>query len=157
MPQQSESGLGSDEYTNVTTVVSDLANPEPAAKKRKTRGQYTKYSDADCAKLGRYASKHGIERARRLFLGDFLHLTESTVRNVKKLYLQKLRDERKKADPQPVTKLAVKPRGRPPILPELDTKLLNFLKAVRSKGGIINIHVVRSTASALINSNPALA
>ena len=35
MPQQSESGLESDEYTNVTTVVSDLANPEPAAKKER--------------------------------------------------------------------------------------------------------------------------
>ena len=81
MPQQSESGLGSDEYANVTTVVSDLANPEPAAKKRKTRGQYTKYSDADRAKIGRYASENGIERARRHFLGDFSHLTESTVRN----------------------------------------------------------------------------
>lgn len=111
LPQQTESGLGSDEYTNVTTAVSDLANPEPAAKKRRTRGKYAKYSDEQRAKIGRFASENAIERARSHFLGDLPHLTESTVRNLKKMYLEKLRDERKKANPQPVTKLPMQPRG----------------------------------------------
>ena len=157
LPQQTESGLGSDEYTNVTTAVSDLANPEPAAKKRRTRGKYVKYTDEQRAEIGRYASENGIERERRHFLGDLLHLTESTVRNFKKKYLEKLRDERKKANPQPVTKLPIQPSGCPPILLDLDAKLIQFLKAVRSKGGVINIHVVRATTEALIKSNPALA
>ena len=55
--------------------------------------------------------------------------------------------------PQPVTVVPSQPRGRPPILLELDEKLLKFLRAVRSKGGVINIHVVRATAKALIENN----
>lgn len=39
------------------------------------------------------------------------------------------------------------------ILTELDGKLLSFLKAVRSRGGVINIHVVRAAAKALIEAN----
>ena len=45
-----------------------------------------------------------------------------------------------------------KTRGRPPILLELDEK---FLKAIRIKGGVVNIHVVRASATALIKTNPS--
>ena len=62
----------------------------------------------------------------------------------------------KKSNPQPVTRLSVDQRGRPPILLELDGKLLKYLKAVRMKGGVVNIHVVRAATQALIASNPAL-
>ena len=34
---------------------------------------------------------------------------------------------------------------------DLDEKLFKFLKAVRIKGGVVNIHVVRATAEALIH------
>ena len=54
------------------------------------------------------------------------------------------------------TALPVQSRGKPPYMLELDTKLIRFLRAVRSKGGVINIHVVRATAEALIKSNPSL-
>ena len=52
--------------------------------------------------------------------------------------------------PNPFTKLPVKP-----TMLDLDEKLLKFLKAVRIKGGVVNIHVVRATAEALIHSNPS--
>ena len=81
-------------------------------------------------------------------------LTESTVRNFKKRYQERLAVERKKVNPMPVTAISNNERGRPPILLELDDKLIRFLKAVRSKGGVVNIHVVRATAKALIASNP---
>ena len=48
-------------------------------------------------------------------------------------------------------------RGRPPLLLELDAKLIQFLQAVRRKGGVINIHVVRATAEALLKCNPVFA
>ena len=38
---------------------------------------------------------------------------------------------------------------------DLDEKLLVFLKALRLKGGVVNIYVVRAAALALIQSNPA--
>ena len=53
-----------------------------------------------------------------------------------------------------MTKIVTQPRGRPPILLELDDKLLKLLLAIRAKGGIINVHVVRATTKALIDSNP---
>ena len=51
-----------------------------------------------------------------------------------------------------VTELPVLPKGRPPLMLELDDKLL---RALRTKGGVVNIHVVRATALALIQSNPS--
>ena len=43
------------------------------------------------------------------------------------------------------------------ILLELDEKLIRFLRGnrVRSKGGVVNIHVVRAATTALIASNPS--
>lgn len=56
-----------------------------------------------------------------------------------------------------VSEIPHKPRGRPPILLELDEKLIKFLCAVRNRGGVVNKHVVRATAKALIDSNPSVA
>ena len=49
-----------------------------------------------------------------------------------------------------------KPRGRSPILLELDEKLIKFLCAVRNRGGVVNKHVVRASAKVLIDSNPSV-
>ena len=68
-----------------------------------------------------------------------------------------MRVERKKSNPQVVTRLPIDQRGRPPILLELDGKLLNYLKAVRTMSGVVNIHVVRAATQGLIASNPAFA
>ncbi len=68
-----------------------------------------------------------------------------------------MKEERKKVNPQPVTSLPAQPRGRHPLLLDLDVKLITFLQAIRRRGGIINIHVVRATADALIKCNPAFA
>ena len=68
-----------------------------------------------------------------------------------------MKEEAKKDHPQPVTALPTQPRGRPPVLLELDAKLIKFLLAVRRKGGVVNIHVVRATAEALIKCNPGFA
>ena len=59
-----------------------------------------------------------------------------------------------KDEPQPVDSITPQPRGRPPILLELDTKLIKLLLVIRTKGGVVNIHVVRATAKALTESNP---
>lgn len=52
----------------------------------------------------------------------------------------------------PVTEIVSKTRGCPPILLELDEKLR---KAIRMKGGVVSIYVVRATATALIETNPS--
>ena len=68
-----------------------------------------------------------------------------------------MKEEAKKENPLPVTALPTQPWGRPLLLLELNAKLITFLQAVRRKGVVINIHVVRSTAEALIKCNPAFA
>ena len=99
-------------------------------------------------------------KARRHFQSRFPNLNESTIRNFKKAYNERLAHERKRDHPQPVTAITTRLRGRPPILLELDGKLLQYLKALRSKGGVINIHVnihvVRAVTKALIESNPSM-
>ena len=154
MPAFESSGLGRVEYDESIATVSDLADPAPLAKKRKVRGTYTKYSPKHRAMIGKYAALNGNDRARKNFLKEFPGLTESTVRNFKKAYTEKLNYEQKQLHPQPVTQLPTQPRGRPPIMLDLDAKLIKFLHAIRNRGGVINIHVVRASAKALIDSNP---
>ena len=144
-------GLGEVEYKSVLNNASDAVMNNC----KRQRGNYTKYSNGDHAKIGRYALENGNERARKHFLIKYPLLTESTVRNFKRAYKEKLQKESKKVNPQPGTCITPQPRGRPPILLELDAKLIKLLTAIRTKGGVVNIHVVRATAKALIDSKPS--
>lgn len=83
-------------------AVADLTNPTESSSNRKPRGTYVIYTDEDRARLGRYASVNGNERARKHFLSEYPKLSESTIRNFKKMYLNK-----RNAIPNPVTKLPV--------------------------------------------------
>ena len=105
--------------------------------------------------IGKYALENGNERARKHFLSKFPNLPESTIRYFKKAYCEELEKKRKKSDPQPVVEITAKPKGRPPVLLDLDEKLIKFLKPVTAKGGVVNIHVVRAATDALIASNPS--
>ena len=156
LPSVSESGLGTTEHSQVCEAVAELSDPSPA-KKRRARGSYTNYSPADRAQIGRYAFENGNERARKHYKSKFPNLKESTIRNFKRAYNQKLDFQRKLINPKPVSEIPHKPRGRPPILLELDEKLIKFLCAVRNRGGVVNKHVVRASAKALIDSNPSVA
>ena len=51
--------------------------------------------------------------------------------------------------------IPAKPKGRPPILLDLDEKLIKFLKAIRVKGGVVNIYIFRAAAKALIENSPS--
>ena len=62
--------------------------------------------------------------------------------------------QRKQMNPQPVTETPIQPRGRPPYMLEIEDKLIKFLLTIRSRGCIINIHIVRASAKALIDTNP---
>ncbi len=80
------------------------------------------------------------------------NLAESTIQNFKKAYKERLEEQKKHQHPKPITVIPALPRGRRPILMELDEKLIKFLRSLRCKGGVINRHVVRA---ALIASNPS--
>ena len=152
IPNLLESGLGTVEHLAVTDAVIDLSDPTQQAqlqtrKEKAKRKCYTHYTDQQRAKIGKYALEHGNENARKHFMKDLPNLGESTIRS-------------RLAVPgtASVTSTPTKPRGRPPLLLELDTKLLHFLQCLRVRGGVINIHVVRAISGrALIDSNPSLA
>ena len=107
------------------------------------------------SKIAKYAVENGITKAVKHFEKKFPNLKESTVRNFKKKYYEKLSKARREGKTE-VLSLPSKVRGRPPILMEPDGKLIRFLKGIRGRGGVINIHVVRAATQALIDCNTSL-
>ena len=160
VPSITESGLGQQEYQNVLSNVVDLTIPSPAQpdsskKQRAKRKPYTHFTDEERAKISKYAAENGNSNAIKHFEKDFPGLNESTVRNFKKKYYSQLSDARRKGK-STVTAIPSKVRGRPPVLMELDEKLIWFIKGIRGRGGVINIHGVRAVTQALIASNPSM-
>ena len=80
------------------------------------------------------------------------------MRSFKQAYERKLKEVTKKRNVEAqVLAIPSDTRGRPPILLELDTKLISLLKSIRSRGGVINFSEVKATATALalVQSNPS--
>ena len=138
IPTLGESGLGAVEYESTVSSVLDLSDPTGTNKKRRQRGTYTHYTPSDRAKIGKYALENGNLRALHHFSAEFPNLKESTVRNFKKSYKELMEHQRKQRNPKPVTEISSKPRGRPPLLLEVDTKLIVFLNEVQKRGGVVN-------------------
>ena len=82
------------------------------------RGNYKKYTDEDRYKIGKYASENGSAATVRKFKSDFPKLNESTVRDFKRKYEEKLKISKKKGEN--VSPLVTEKRGRPLLLDKLD-------------------------------------
>ena len=119
------------------------------------RNSYTHYSGETRVKIAKYAVENGNTKAVKHFEKEFPNLKENTVRNFKKKYYEKLSKARREGKTE-VLSLPSKVCGRPPILMELDAKLIRFLKGIHGRGGVINIHVVRAVTQALIECNTSL-
>ena len=148
LPEASDSGLGKQEYEKVISNVIDLASPASTSSSKKPqerckRNSYTHYSGETRVKIAKYAVENGNAKAVKHFEKEFLSLKERTVRNFKKKYYEKLSNARREGKTE-VLSPPSKVCGRPPILMELDGKLIRFLKGIRGRGGVINIHVVRA-------------
>ena len=160
LPEASDSGLGQQEYKKVVSNVIDLASPASPSSSKKPqerckRNSYTHYSGETRVKIAKYAVENVNAKAVKYFEKEFPNLKESTVRNFKKKYYEKLSKVRREGKTEALS-LPSKVRGRPPILMELDGKLIRFLKGIRGRGGVINIHVVRAVTQALIDCNTSL-
>ena len=108
------------------------------------------------AKIGKYASENGNLRAINHFKAQLPNLTESTVRTFKKAYQKKLKETKRQGGIQEsVTSILHGTRGRPPILLDLDQKLISLLKSIRNRGGVVNFSVLKALALTLIERNPA--
>jgi len=136
--------------------------------KESKRGPYRITADAtERAKIGKYASFHGVAATLRHFKG--LGLKDSTVRDWKKLYEKEYREKCREAKalakagedeavPE-VTELPSKKRGRPPLLGEkLDMYLRRYIIAMRSRGTPVGSSIVVGVARGILlrHSKPTL-
>ena len=108
------------------------------------------------AKIGKYASENGNLRAINHLKAQLPNLTESTVGTFKQAYQKKLKEtKRQRGMQESVPSIPQGTRDRPPILLDLDQKLVLLLKSIRNRGGVVNFNVVKASAVALIKRNPA--
>ena len=145
LPSVEESGLGRLEYDEV--VANCVPDPSPAKRKGVSRGEYIQCTQQKAMRKEENMPWRMVTKELIHFKSQFPNLKESTIRNFIKTYKEQLKTTAQ------VTALPTMPRGRPPLLLELDRKLLQFLNAMRARGGVINSHVVRATADAIIRSN----
>ena len=156
LPDQEDTILGRNEYNQVAAAVVDLARPQPSQSRSK-RSKYVQYSGEDRAKIAKYSCEHGNTKALQHFSKEYPNLKESTLRNFKKAYQDKLKViQRQEGNVRQVTSLESLPRGRPPLLLELDCKLISFVKNLRARGGVVTGSVISAAAKGLIRSNPSL-
>ena len=168
VPDINESGLGIQEYENCVSNVVYLASPSPSQlafskKHRPKRKSYTHFTDEQRAKIAKYAVENGNNNAIKHFEDEFPDMKEGTIRNFKKKYYSCLCEARRNDAVSEarrwescVTAMPSKVPGHPPVIMELDGKLIRFLKGIRVRNGVINVHVVRGVTQALIASNPSM-
>ena len=78
------------------------------------------------------------------------------MRTFKQAYQKKLKETKSQGGIQEsVTSIPRGTRGRPPILLDLDQKLISLLKSIRNRGGVVNFSVLKALALTLMERNPA--
>lgn len=155
LPEQEATNLGSEEYNEVVLSVGDAVDPNKNLLSKRKRGNYNHYSPELRAQIGKYAGENGNLRALNHFKAQLPNLKESTVRTFKQAYQKKLKEMKRQGIQESVTSIPHDTRGRPPLLLDLDQKLILLLKSIRNRGGVVNFNVVKASAMALIKRNPA--
>ena len=134
----------------------NIVDPDKSCPSNRKRGNYNHYSPEMRAKIGKYASENGNLRAINHFKAQLPNLTESTVRTFNQAYQKKLKETKSQGGIQESgTSIPHGTRGRPPILLDLDQKLISLSKSIRNRGGVVNFSVVKASALMLIKSNSA--
>ena len=130
-------------------VVKVLAT-EKSAGGSKQRGTYTKYTAKQKATIGNYSVWNGTSAALRHFKADFPDLKWSTVNDWKAAIIRKKREPDAQSDGH-VVELVDKKRGRPAMLPEEITReVMEYIRAVRDGGGVVNTAVVVAAALGMV-------
>ena len=118
------------------------------------RGNYKKYTDEDRYKIGKYASENGSAATVRKFKSDFPKLNESTVRDFKRKYEEKLKISKKKGEN--ISTLVTEKRGRLLLLGKLDEVVQKYIKAASNRGAVISQSMASATAKALLVRYPRM-
>ena len=130
LPKQEATNLGSEEYNEVVLSVGDAVDPNKNLSSKRKRGNYNHYSPELRAQIGKYASENGNLRALNHFKAQLPNLKESMVRTFKQAYQKKLKEMKRQGIQESVTSIPHDTRGRPPLLLDLDQKLILLLKSI---------------------------
>ena len=118
----------------------------------KKRGPYHRFSNEKRAEIGKYASENGVAAACRLYSKELEKpLNESTVRGIKKTYLEELSRKRKAEENMQINCLPTKKRGAPLKLGEkMDKQVQAYLVRLREKGGVVNTAIAMASARGIV-------
>ena len=121
----------------------------------KDRGAYIKWKDEDRFTIGDYARKNGNSAALRKFKSKFPGSKESTIRSFKGRVVKKIKDasKEKREVTQSLSKYS-KATGRPLMLGELDEMVRSYIKAVSSRGALVNSSLTKATTKTLTQKYP---
>ena len=99
--------------------------------------------------IARYAVEHENKAAISKFSAELGNpLAESTVRNMKKSWYLKLREE---PDPDKITSFPHGNRGHPLMLGSYDKEVAKYLKSLHTAGGIVNRSILIATATGIVS------
>lgn len=139
----STSGASGSSKTSVGQSQDEVIEEEIAKEQQRSsrkRGKYESYDESFRYKVGRYAAEHGNKWALNKFKRkDGQCLSEATVRNFKRQYLEQIKSG-KDLDQAILPK---KQQGRPKLLPsEIEAEVKLYIERLRDKGAIVNYHIV---------------
>ena len=138
-----------------SAAVQTSSNASPSDPKRRpsTRESYIKLTPEQKAIIGRRAAGHGVTAAIRYFSKryDDLPLKEPTVRRLKNTYLSELK--RQRTEPEDITELPPKKRGRPLLLGKgLDKMVKAYITSLRTSGSVVNTAITLACAEGIVRS-----
>ena len=125
------------------------------------RGRYDFFSPENKAKVAKYASENGVTASLHHFkqTGEFNNLKESTVRGWVKQYRSELRPaagESASTGTACIKKLCENKWGRPLLIGEdLECQVQEFIREVRSSGGVVNTAITLAAAKGIVLAKDA--
>ena len=106
----------------------------------KKKDPYKTY-DVTRLKIAEYSCENGNKAAVEKFSHHLGHkMSESTVRNMKKTYLEKLKLGK---DPDSITSLPHASRGQPLMLADYNEEVVKYVQCLHKAGGIVNCSMLR--------------
>ena len=140
--------IADEETAQTTTSANDevCAVIDSPSRKRKRIEEYGKYSPEVRLKIARYCIDNGPAKTARHFTKELGRpVNESTIRNIKKSYLNSpKRDQFKTVMPR-------SPRGRPSKLGEkLDDMVKDYIRGLRVSGCGVNTRIIMAAARGII-------
>ena len=139
------------EINKTNKIVKEIID-RTESKTPKRRGKYATYTGTKRAKIGKYASEHGITKACKHFSQIWKRdVPETSVRRYKGEYIKALAQQKDSGNS--VETLPTKRKGRPLLVgAELDTAIQDYLKSLRLAGGVVNTAIVLGAAEGIISA-----